>query len=76
MQSSLYVALSAQLSLQRRIDTIANNIANSATAGGVSAPPNTLVVLVKTRVATPTTTASSRRLSVPTMLVSMKSCML
>lgn len=33
MQSSLYVALSAQLSLQRRIDTIANNIANSSTAG-------------------------------------------
>ena len=33
MQSSLYVALSAQLSLQRRIDSIANNIANSSTAG-------------------------------------------
>jgi flagellar basal-body rod protein FlgF len=33
MQSNLYVALSAQLSLQRRLDTIANNVANSSTAG-------------------------------------------
>jgi flagellar basal-body rod protein FlgF len=33
MQSGLYVTLSAQLSLQRRIDTIANNIANTSTAG-------------------------------------------
>lgn len=33
MQSSLYVSLSAQLSLQRRMDSIANNIANSSTAG-------------------------------------------
>jgi flagellar basal-body rod protein FlgF len=33
MQSSLYVALSAQLSLQRRLDTIAHNVANSSTAG-------------------------------------------
>lgn len=33
MQSSLYVALSAQLSLQRRLDTIANNVANASTAG-------------------------------------------
>lgn len=33
MQSSLYVSLSAQLSLQRRLDTIANNVANTSTAG-------------------------------------------
>lgn len=33
MQSSLYVALSGQLSLQRRLDTIAHNVANSSTAG-------------------------------------------
>jgi flagellar basal-body rod protein FlgF len=33
MQSSIYVGLSAQLSLQRRLDTIANNVANTATAG-------------------------------------------
>lgn len=33
MQSSLYVSLSAQIALQKRIDTIANNVANSSTAG-------------------------------------------
>lgn len=33
MQSQLYVSISAQLALQRRIDTIANNIANISTAG-------------------------------------------
>lgn len=33
MQSSLYVSLSAQLSLQRRLDTIASNVANTSTAG-------------------------------------------
>ncbi len=33
MQSSLYVALSGQVALQRRLDTIANNIANMNTAG-------------------------------------------
>ena len=33
MQSSLYVALSAQMALQRRLDTIANNVANVSTAG-------------------------------------------
>jgi flagellar basal-body rod protein FlgF len=33
MQSSLYVSLSAQLSLQRRLDTIAHNVANASTAG-------------------------------------------
>jgi flagellar basal-body rod protein FlgF len=33
MQSSLYVSLSAQVSLQKRLETIAHNIANSSTAG-------------------------------------------
>jgi flagellar basal-body rod protein FlgF len=33
MQSSLYVSLSAQLSLQRRLDTIASNVSNTSTAG-------------------------------------------
>jgi flagellar basal-body rod protein FlgF len=33
MQSSLYVALSSQVSLQRRLETIANNVANASTPG-------------------------------------------
>ncbi|MEM9028676.1 MAG: flagellar basal-body rod protein FlgF [Pseudomonadota bacterium] len=33
MESGLYVALSAQLALQQRLDTVANNVANSATPG-------------------------------------------
>lgn len=33
MQSSLYVALSAQVALQRRMETIANNVANASVAG-------------------------------------------
>jgi flagellar basal-body rod protein FlgF len=33
MQSSLYVALSAQMALQRRLETIANNVANASVAG-------------------------------------------
>ena len=33
MQSSLYVALSAQVATQKRLETIANNLANSTTAG-------------------------------------------
>ncbi len=33
MQSSLYVALSAQLSLQKRLETVAHNVANSAVTG-------------------------------------------
>jgi len=33
MQSSFPVGLSAQLSLQKRLDTIANNVANASTAG-------------------------------------------
>src|SRR5882762_6100362 len=33
MQSGLYVALSAQVALRKRLDTIANNVANMNTAG-------------------------------------------
>jgi flagellar basal-body rod protein FlgF len=33
MQSNFSVALSAQISLQRRLETIANNVANASTAG-------------------------------------------
>ncbi len=33
MDSSMYVALSAQVALERRLDTIAQNVANLATAG-------------------------------------------
>jgi flagellar basal-body rod protein FlgF len=33
MQSNFYVGLSAQLSLQRRLETIANNVANASTVG-------------------------------------------
>ena len=33
METGIYVALSGQLALQRRLDTIANNVANSTTPG-------------------------------------------
>lgn len=33
MENGLYVALSGQVALQQRLDTIANNVANAATAG-------------------------------------------
>ncbi len=33
MQSNIYVALSAQMALQRRLDTLANNVANANTVG-------------------------------------------
>lgn len=33
MQSNIYVALSAQMALQRRLDTLANNVANTNTVG-------------------------------------------
>jgi flagellar basal-body rod protein FlgF len=33
MQASLYVALSAQLALRNRLDTVAHNVANAGTAG-------------------------------------------
>ena len=33
MQGNLYVGLSAQVALQRRLDTIAHNVANASTVG-------------------------------------------
>ena len=33
MTSSVYVALSAQVALERRLNTIANNVANMSTPG-------------------------------------------
>ncbi|RVD50489.1 flagellar biosynthesis protein FlgF, partial [Mesorhizobium sp. M8A.F.Ca.ET.023.02.2.1] len=33
MRDSLYVALSAQMALERRLDTIADNVANASTVG-------------------------------------------
>ncbi|RWF23225.1 MAG: flagellar hook-basal body complex protein, partial [Mesorhizobium sp.] len=33
MQDSLYVALSSQIALERRLDTIADNVANASTIG-------------------------------------------
>lgn len=33
MQDSLYVSLSAQMALQRRLDTVADNVANASTVG-------------------------------------------
>ena len=33
MQSNVYIGLSAQMALQRRLDTVANNVANASTAG-------------------------------------------
>ncbi len=33
MQSALYVALSAQVALSNRLDTVARNVANMNTAG-------------------------------------------
>jgi flagellar basal-body rod protein FlgF len=33
MQSNIYIGLSAQMALQRRLDTVANNVANASTAG-------------------------------------------
>jgi hypothetical protein len=44
--------------------------AAGAPAGGLNAPPKALVVLVKMKAATPADVASSRRVSVPIMLVS------
>jgi hypothetical protein len=45
-----------------------------ALAAGLNALPKALVVLVKIKQLTPTDAASSRRLRVPVMLVSTKSC--
>ena len=48
--------------------------AAGAPGGGVSARPNALVVLVKTKRPTPAATASSSRFSVPVTFVSTNSC--
>ena len=37
MQSGIYVGLSAQIALEKRLETIANNVANSGTAGSIMA---------------------------------------
>jgi hypothetical protein len=50
--------------------------AAGALAGGTSASPKTLVVLVKTNDSTSAAAAASSRLSVPAILVSTKACRL
>jgi flagellar basal-body rod protein FlgF len=58
MQSSLYVALSGQVALQKRLDTIANNIANVNT-GGFRAEEVSFATLVSQAGAAPTAFATS-----------------
>ena len=58
MQSSLYVALSGQVALQKRLDTIANNIANVNT-GGFRAEEVSFSTLVSRAGAAPTAFATS-----------------
>ncbi len=58
MQSSLYVALSGQVALQRRLDTIANNIANMNT-GGFRAEEVSFSTILSRTGATPTAFATS-----------------
>jgi flagellar basal-body rod protein FlgF len=58
MQSSLYVALSGQVALQKRLDTIANNIANMNTGGYRAEEASFSTVLSKAGQA-PTAFASS-----------------
>ncbi len=58
MQSSFYVALSGQVALQRRMDTIANNIANMNT-GGFRAEEVSFSTVLSRAGATPTAFASS-----------------
>jgi flagellar basal-body rod protein FlgF len=58
MQSSLYVALSGQVALQKRLDTIANNIANANT-GGYRAEEVSFSTILSRAGATPTAFASS-----------------
>lgn len=58
MQSSLYVALSGQVALQRRLDTIANNVANMNTGGFRAEEVSFSTILSKTG-ATPTAFATS-----------------
>jgi flagellar basal-body rod protein FlgF len=58
MQSSLYVALSGQVALQKRLDTIANNIANMNT-GGYRAEEVSFSTILSRAGATPTAFATS-----------------
>jgi flagellar basal-body rod protein FlgF len=58
MQSSLYVALSGQVALQKRLDTIANHIANANT-GGYRAEEVSFSTILSRAGATPTAFASS-----------------
>lgn len=58
MQSSLYVALSGQVALQKRLDTVANNIANMNT-GGFRAEEVSFSTILSRAGATPTAFATS-----------------
>ncbi len=58
MQSGLYVALSGQVALQKRLDTIANNIANVNT-GGFRAEEVSFSTILSRAGPTPTAFASS-----------------
>jgi flagellar basal-body rod protein FlgF len=58
MQSSLYVALSGQVALQKRLDTIANNIANMNT-GGFRAEEVSFSTVLSRAGATPTAFATA-----------------
>ena len=58
MQSSLYVALSGQVAMQKRLDTIANNIANMNT-GGFRAEEVSFSTILSRAGATPTAFATS-----------------
>jgi flagellar basal-body rod protein FlgF len=58
MQSSLYVALSGQVALQKRLDTIANNIANMNT-GGYRAEEVSFASLLSKHGKTPTAFATA-----------------
>jgi flagellar basal-body rod protein FlgF len=58
MQSSLYVALSGQVALQKRLDTIANNIANMNT-GGFRAEEVSFSTILSRAGANPTAFATS-----------------
>jgi flagellar basal-body rod protein FlgF len=58
MQTSLYVALSGQVALKKRLDTIANNIANANT-GGYRAEEVSFSTFLSRAGATPTAFATS-----------------
>ena len=46
MQSALYVGLSAQVALEKRLQTIANNVANDCCHAALTATGSTLVLSV------------------------------